>query len=241
MGSKNRLAKDIVPIIQSYIDKNNINTYIELFVGGANIIDKIHCNRKIANDYNEHVITLLKYMQYDNNLSIAPEECSFEHYCDVRNNQNNGKYSNEYVSLIGYCASYGGRYFDGGYGRDKRGGRSIYSERLKNLKEQAPNLKNIEFYCNDYKNFKYKKFKNCMIYLDPPYNNTKKYSDQSINYNEFYDFCENLSKNNIVIISEYNMPKNKFKCIWEKKVKMLQKSDRIIGEDRTEKLWIIGE
>ena len=40
-GSKNRLAKYIVPILQSYIDKNKIETYIEPFVGGGNVIDKI--------------------------------------------------------------------------------------------------------------------------------------------------------------------------------------------------------
>lgn len=174
MGSKNRITKYIVPIIQSYIDDNNVNTYIELFVGGANVIDKIICNRKIGNDYNENLISLLKYAQKDNNLSIAPEICTFEHYSDVRNNQFTGKYSKEYVSLIGYCASYGGRYFDGGYGKDRKGTRNIYLERLNNLKEQAPNLKDIEFYCNDYKNFKTEKFKNYVIYLDPPYNNTKK-------------------------------------------------------------------
>lgn len=73
MGSKNRITKYIVPIIQSYIDDNNVNTYIGLFVGGANVIDKIICNRKIGNDYNENLISLLKYAQKDNNLSIAPE------------------------------------------------------------------------------------------------------------------------------------------------------------------------
>lgn len=45
-GSKNKLAKYIVPIIQSYIDNNNVQAYIELFGGGANIIDKIKCNKK---------------------------------------------------------------------------------------------------------------------------------------------------------------------------------------------------
>ena len=34
VGSKNRIAKDIVPIIQSCIDKNNITEYYEPFVGG---------------------------------------------------------------------------------------------------------------------------------------------------------------------------------------------------------------
>lgn len=35
MGSKSRIAKEIVPIIQSYIDNNNIHNYLEPFVGGA--------------------------------------------------------------------------------------------------------------------------------------------------------------------------------------------------------------
>lgn len=138
-GSKDRISKFLVPIIQKYIDDNNVKTYIELFVGGANMIDKISCKRKIGSDYNQNVITLLKYIQQDNNLSIAPLDCSFEHYSDVRANQNTNKYSKEYIALIGYCASYGGRYFDGGYGRDAKGIRNIYAERVENLKQQAPN------------------------------------------------------------------------------------------------------
>jgi len=35
MGSKNRYAKYIVPIIQKYIDDNNITKYLEPFVGGG--------------------------------------------------------------------------------------------------------------------------------------------------------------------------------------------------------------
>lgn len=33
VGSKNRLAKDLVPIIQSYIDKYHITDYYEHFIG----------------------------------------------------------------------------------------------------------------------------------------------------------------------------------------------------------------
>lgn len=34
IGSKNKISKYIVPIIQECIDKNNITTYYEPFVGG---------------------------------------------------------------------------------------------------------------------------------------------------------------------------------------------------------------
>ena len=81
-GSKNKLAKYIVPIIQSYIDNNNVQAYIELFGGGANIIDKIKCNKKIYIDINEDLVALLKYAKDNPNLEIAPENCSFEHLKD---------------------------------------------------------------------------------------------------------------------------------------------------------------
>lgn len=108
-GSKNRLAKFLVPIIQKYIDDNNITTYIEPMVGGANLIDKIKCDKKIGADINEELIALLKYAQSDNDLSIAPDVCTFEHYANVREDRKLGthKYSKEYIALIGYCASYG--------------------------------------------------------------------------------------------------------------------------------------
>ena len=35
MGSKSRIAKYIVPIIQSAIDNNNMQNYLEPFVGGG--------------------------------------------------------------------------------------------------------------------------------------------------------------------------------------------------------------
>ena len=51
IGSKNRLSKELVPIIQSYIDNMpNCNGYLEPFVGGANVIDKIKCENKYGSD-----------------------------------------------------------------------------------------------------------------------------------------------------------------------------------------------
>ena len=237
-GSKNRISKYLIPIIEEYIEKYNIDTYIELFCGGCNLIDKVNCKHKIASDFNEDLIVLLKYAQKDNALSIAPAECSFEHYADVRADRNHIKYSHEYRALIGYMASYGGRYFDGGYGRDSKGGRTIYSERLNNFKAQAPLLNDIDISCRDYKTIDVSKYHNCLFYLDPPYRDTKHYAKNVIDYDEFYDFCEQLAKDNVVLISEYSMPEDRFECIWSKNVKCLQKSDRTTGDDRTEKLFL---
>ena len=117
-GSKNRLAKFLVPIIQRYIDDNNIKTYIEPMCGSCSIIEKIKCENRIASDVNDELIALLQYVKSDSILSIAPIDCDFEHYAEVRENRRLGtnKYSKEYTALIGYCGSYGGRYYDGGWG-----------------------------------------------------------------------------------------------------------------------------
>lgn len=49
-----------------------------------------------------------------------------------------------------------------------------------------------------------------------------------------------MSKNNVVLISEYDMPSD-FKCIWSKEVKTLLNNERGINNDRNkriEKLFI---
>ena len=43
IGSKNRLSKELVPIIQSYIDNMpNCNGYLEPFVGGRMLLIKLN-------------------------------------------------------------------------------------------------------------------------------------------------------------------------------------------------------
>ena len=78
MGSKNRLCKEIVPIIQSYV--NNSNGYLEPFVGGANVIDKIKCNNKYGCDLNKYLIALLDNIK---NGWLPPKEVSEKLYNNI--------------------------------------------------------------------------------------------------------------------------------------------------------------
>ena len=165
-GSKSRILKYILPIIQSTIDNNKIEDYYEFFVGGANVIDSINCKNKYGSDVSDELIALLTYMKDNPKISIAPQDCSFEHYADVRESRKNkdGRYSKEYIALIGYFASYGGRFFDGGYGKDPSGKRNIYRERLNVALRQAPKLKGINFKCCSWEDYKVEDFNDCMIY-----------------------------------------------------------------------------
>lgn len=60
MGSKSRIKKHIVPILQKLIDDNNIEMYIDVMAGGMNVIDSIKCKTKIANDISTPLIEMWK-------------------------------------------------------------------------------------------------------------------------------------------------------------------------------------
>lgn len=119
MGSKNRISKYIVPILQNTIDVNKIENYYEFFVGGANIVDKIKCKRRMCCDVNKYLIALLKYAR-DNSLDNLQSEILFTEYDNVRKSyrNNTNEYEDWYKGFIGFCGSYGNRFFDGGYARN---------------------------------------------------------------------------------------------------------------------------
>lgn len=207
MGSKNRIAKEILPIILEH--KNNVRFYIEPFVGGANVIDKIDKSlNRIGFDLNPYLIALLQALQ--NNNWIYPKEYDNEYYKYVRDNKD--KFDKAVVGFIGFNC-YGARFFEG-FCRDGLGKRNYYIEYCNNLDKQRGNLKNIEFICSDYKNIIFPD-EPCIIYCDPPYFNTKKYKYNNIDYNEFWDWCRELSKKHFIYISSFEAPED-FKCIWQK-------------------------
>lgn len=82
VGSKNRLSKDLAPIIQSYIDNNNIKNYWEPFVGGANLIDKIKCVNRYGSDIHKYLIALLQHVQVT--TGDLPKTFTAEEYKAVR-------------------------------------------------------------------------------------------------------------------------------------------------------------
>ena len=238
MGSKSRIAKYIVPIIQSYIDNNNIEYYAEPFVGGANVIDKIKCKHRQGSDVNQYLIGLLQHVSQGGELL---QEVPRELYNKVRAEYLAGGYEDWYVGNVGFLASYNGRFFDGGYAQagyehTKSGTRyrDYYQESKRNLLAQAENLKGIKFLRSDYRAVRY--HDNTLIYLDPPYANTKQFANSTdFNYDKFWEYVRLLSKDFIVLISELSAPED-FECIWERPV-----SRSIKANDKgtaTEKLFI---
>ena len=220
LGSKSKIAKDIVPLLQNIIDKNNIKTYIEPFVGGANIIDKIECENKIGYDKNKYIIALHQKLQ-ENPFCLPEQQYSREQWDIAKaiyRNESNLTMEDWEVGAIMQLCSFNTRGFPGGYITNST---KDYHNRRQRCIEQASliNYQNISFLAISYEDIP--DYENCLFYCDPPYQGTKKYGysyENQFDYEHYWDWIRKISKNNIVICSEQSFPDD-FNIIWEQQVR----------------------
>lgn len=219
-----------MPIIQKAIDDNNIDIYVEPFVGGANMMDKIQAKKRIGIDVHKELIAMWQQLQKG---WVPPSHIDESEYVSVRDNKDN--FPDYYVGYVGFHSTFGAKYF-GGYARGfKADGvtpRDESNEAYRNTMKQLPNLLDVDFKHGDYRHFE---ISNAVIYCDPPYQGTTKYSTGNFDYEEFWDWCRKMSKNNIVFISEYNAPDD-FECVWSKE--HLANFDCNRGDDTSKKVRV---
>lgn len=231
MGSKARIAKDIAPIINEIIRDNGIKVYIEPFVGGANMIQHIRCENKYGCDNNSYLIAFLQRIQTGWN-PLEEVEMSKELYQDIKDHKE--KYPPEVVALAGFCATYNAKWFGGYAGTVKtkiNTYRNYYDEAVRNVLKQAEHIKDVHFWCDEYRSIN--AVEGTLIYCDPPYQGTTGYKD-SFDHDQYWEWVREMSKDNIVLCSEYAAPDD-FKCIWTKKLTTtLDMNSRITA---TEKLF----
>ena len=171
-----------------------------------------------------------------------PAEITKKEYIDVREDyKNHGhKYPDWYIGAVGFLASYNGKFFGGRAGvvKTKTGTiRNYYDEAKRNVISQVPSLIGVEFGEFDYRKLDTQRFRNGVIYCDIPYKGTTGYQND-FNHNEFWEWAEQCSKNNIVLVSEQVAPNN-WQSIWSKPIKRtLDNASRI---NVTEQLYIIKD
>lgn len=201
LESREKIADDLISIINSYIVANNINVYIEPFVGGANIIDCIQCNERIAYDTNKYIIELFNYLINDGEL---PEEILVEQYIDAKAHCNKkgkhkNKYEDWYLGFVGFICSKGNTFF-GEYNQ-------YYKEDETKLIEQITLLKDVEFRVQDFFNLE---ISGAILYLDPPSNKKEKFDIDKF----WIKVRELIETDNLVLITAKDAPDD-FKIIWE--------------------------
>lgn len=91
-------------------------------------------------------------------------------------------------------------------------------EHLEHL-ERLPHLERLEIHNNSYLDFN---ITNGIIYCDIPYAETNKGCYSEFDYSKFYDWVENQKVP--VYISEYNMPSDRFECVWSTPKRQLSTS-----------------
>lgn len=209
MGSKNRIAKDLLKIILK--DRKPEQWYVEPFGGGMNMIQHV-TGKRIVNEINPYVIEMFGALIQG---WEPPKNISKEEYFKIKNDQTAPGYLKGYV---GFNCSYSGKWFGGyaGITETKDGVRNYQEEAYRNIKEQIPKLIGIVPYCGDYKSFNIPL--NSIIYCDPPYEGTTSYKDK-FDHSEFWHWCrQKKAEGHIIFISEYNAPSD-FVCIWQQEVK----------------------
>ena len=240
MGSKARFAKHILPIVLEGRTKEQ--TYVEPFAGGMNVIDKVE-GKRIANDIHTELIEMWKALVCDN---WKPPHYTKEQYQQIRTNKKS--YEPHVVGWVGFACSYSGKYF-GGYAGDyfdkgknyKLNGernvqRNYQTEAINSTAKQIQKLKGVKFTNINYLELQIPP--NSVIYCDPPYQNTTKYS-HTFNHSFFWDWCREKSKQgHTVFVSEYAAPDD-FECVWQKEAKSFLSANGKIGGNKVsvEKLF----
>lgn len=234
MGSKAKVARYIVPIIQDHIDRSGFETYLDPFCGGCNIIDKIRAPQRIASDCNKYLIALLQYIQDGGEL---PGYIECEEYAAVRANRD--AYPEWYAGYVGFVCSYNGRFFDGGYsGKTQTTGglRDYQDEGRRNIEAQRKDLEEVIFLHKDYRAWQPSR---CVIYLDPPYEGTKQYKAlEPFNHSELWQVARLWSRDNVVLVSEQQAPED-FVPVWIHEVSRTMNQNKTVPA--TEKLYIAKE
>lgn len=211
MGSKNRIAKHILPIILK--DRKEGQCYVEPFVGGANLIDKVN-GRRIGADFNEHLISALMLIR-DEAESI-PTLITEDDYATAKENKSSGL-----DGFIGFAMSFGGKWF-GGYRRDVKGTKGCVDNMKTQTRrsrdsaiKQGKLIKGVELVSCSYDELEVPP--KSIVYCDPPYEATTKYRDD-FNHADFWQWCrEKCKEGHQVFVSEYNAPDD-FVCVWQKEI-----------------------
>lgn len=205
MGSKNRIAKYILPIMLS--ERKSEQWWVEPFVGGANIIDKVG-GLRIGADVNPYLIDALVAIR--DCVELLPKNNIEFSETDYRQLKENDDY--KYKGFAGFAYSYGGKWL-GGWRRDKARKRDYVKEAYCNAKKQSPFLKGVKLINESYLNLVIPE--NSLIYCDPPYEGTTGYK-HNFEHDIFWEWCRNKShEGHTVFVSEYNAP-NDFECLWQK-------------------------
>lgn len=242
MGSKSRLAKHLLPIILHTRKKGQY--YVEPFVGGCNMIDKVDGNR-IGGDANRYLIALWQGLQQGVPVITKIDQALYRSIREQYYGKADHGYNDFEIGWVGFMASKFGAFFQSGYS-GSYGGRAYIQEQMINTLAQVPAIIGVSFHHCEYDKLVIPD--GAIIYCDPPYADSRDYrlADVSkFNTPMFWEWCRKKSEEGfLVFISEYTAPKD-FTLLYEKPVKVTLHLKNVtfaterlyIHESRLKNIW----
>lgn len=235
IGSKKRLASNIIQAIKDNVNMNEDTYFVDLFCGGANLIEQVPLKNRIANDINKYSIAYLNKIQ--ETTSWIPKDTSElnltrEKYKYIKDNMSS--FPDYFIGYVGYNLSFNGAFFSG---HKKNTDKMDYvKSAYNNAVKQSYKIQGIKFYNLDYRDVKIPP--NSIVYCDIPYKDTVQYKEniEKFNYNKFFNYCRKLKKEgHTIFLSEYGGTPEYFREIasWEVHSRILNSSKNAAGRKRT--------
>ncbi len=207
LGGKSRIAKPISEIINRF-SKDKI--FVSPFCGSCAVESRVVAKKKYIGDSHKYLIAMFKAIQDGWEI---PDIVSKEQYDHVKINKDENP---ALTGFAGFACSFGGKWF-GGYARSKSEPDKNYARYSKNsLLRKMVGLQDTVFFNTEYDKIQDYVLKNSVVYCDPPYENTTKYSNsKEFDHEYFWNWVRTYSANSLIFVSEYNAPKD-FVEIWNK-------------------------
>ena len=220
LGGKSSIAADLTEVIKSRHSERSLA--IEPFCGGgamtvalAGIFDKVSA-------YDLHP-DLIRMWQALRDGWIPPDNVTEMEYSDL-------SYASPSAlrAFVGFN-SYAGKWF-GGYPRNEM--ETNYFQRSKNvLLNDIAKMQNVEFNRSDFSKIIVPS--GAVVYADPPYSGTTKYSETFSAYRFWFFVKKWAAAGATVYVSEYKAPPG-VPCIWEQTIHGKMKEKKIV-----EKLFVM--
>ena len=212
IGSKARIAKQIATYINNIAFCEGIENYYEPFCGGCNVALQVNLPNIYCNDINEYLIALYKKVQegmWDYRFITREERDAIrEKYVAYRDGQATdlGGYEKWFMGWVAFACSFRSVFFQGYAGIDEKTGVDYQYNMYKTLKKERKKLVDFHFTSLSYDELEIAN--SSIIYCDAPYFNTYDYNTgEDFDFNRYYEWLKTKAKNNLVLISEYTMPK----------------------------------
>ena len=227
IGSKSRYADELVGVMFSECEPKR---YIEPFVGGCNVMDKVDHPERMGVDINPYLIAMWKCLQdgvfFPKKIrrELWKSERDFWYRTREDADDRRSKSTRElgFCGWVGFMASFNGRFYDGGYSghytleakllkpRDRISGN------IKETLEQVEKLRGVNFVAGDYSLVR--PMEGDLIYCDPPKPGEKRRAyDFGFDFDRFWKTMLEWSamKDVTVYISAIEAPEE-FEIVWER-------------------------